>query len=293
MVHQRIKVNPLSSEGQQRQRRKKKEEKKKTARPKGNKKWGVLQFQRVWVSVCECKRREDKEVCVRGVCGVSPTGVEVRYLVLWRTERVVFFLFCSRVGRMVPEGGCQCRGLSCRWTVRSPSSIVSSSTVPGAASVLWLWNSDSGRVSAVLFASLPLACSRSLSLYVSYSLTHLLLSLCHPAPALSVSTPGSFLFFSPVLIFSCLSCFPFFYYTLCISNTLLLTFSSSGSASLSCFPLSCLGYEDGYSPSSSPSTRPPLAVLGRQLETSSARTGLRSSHKHCSQDQRGRETSRA
>lgn len=87
---------------------------------------------------------------------------------------------------MVPEGGCQCRGLSCRWTVWSPSSIVSSSTVPGAASVLWLWNSDSGRVSAVLFASLPLACSRSLSLYVSYSLTHLLLSLCHPAPALSV-----------------------------------------------------------------------------------------------------------
>lgn len=293
MVHHRIKVNPLSSEGQRRQRReKKKKRKEKNARPKGNKKWGVLQFERVWVSVCECKRREGKEVCVCGVwCQSCRSWGPVIGLVKDRENS--FFPFCSRVGRMVPEGGCQCRGLSCRWMVRSPSSIVSSSTVPGAASVLWLWNSDSGRVSAVLFASLPLACSRSLSLYVSYSLTHLLLSLCHPALALSVNACGSFLFFSPVLIFLCLSCFPFFYYTLGISNTLLLTFSSSGSASLSCFPVSRLGYEDGYSPSSSPSTRPPLAVLGRRLETSSARTGLRSSHKHCSQDQRGREASRA
>ncbi|KAK2909792.1 hypothetical protein Q8A73_007507 [Channa argus] len=51
------------------------------------------------------------------------------------------------------------------------------------------------------------------------------------------------------------------------------------------------------SSSSSTSSHPPLVLhlqfWGRRLETSSARTGLRSSHKHCYQDQRNRETSRA
>lgn len=197
---------------------------------------------------------------------------------------------------MVPEGGCQCRGLSCRWMVQSSSSIVSAPTVAVAASVLWLWSSDSGRVSAVLFASLPLACSRSLSLSVSYSLTHLLFCLCHPALALSLLL--AFFYFSLLpsssLVF--LSHFFLSYFTLHLSHAHFLLSLSQFTLSSPLFPFSRLGHKDRYPPSlssSSSTTRPPLAELGRQLETSSAHAGLRSSHKHCSQDQRGRETSRA
>lgn len=106
-------------------------------------------------------------------------------------------------------------------------------------SVLWLWSSDSGRVSAVLFASLPLACSRSLSLFVSYSLTHLLLSQCHPTLALSFSTPGFFSIFLPCPHLLLPLSFSLYYYTLCIFNI---------SPFLSRFPVSRLGHEDGYSP---------------------------------------------
>lgn len=130
--------------------------------------------------------------------------------------------------------------------------------------------------------SLP---SLSLTLSLSCSLTHSLLSPCHPALSLSLSTPVFFQLFSLALIFHS-------------SLSLIITPSASltGSSALSLpksplsslvFPSPAGGHEDGYSPaSSSSSSQPP------RLETSSAHSGLRSFHEHCFQDQRGRETNR-
>lgn len=183
----------------------------------------------------------------------------------WSCEGQSSFPFCSQLGRMVPGGCCQRR--SCRWTEQSSSSMVSA-----AASVLWLRSSDSGRVSAVLFASLPLACSRSLSLPVSYALTHVLFSLAAP----SFLTPAYFSIFLSCLplLFSPSFCL---YFSLCISSLLTFLFL--------CAPV-CSTRTDPPLPLDLPPAPLPHTELKRQLETSSARTGLSSSHKHCSQDQR-------
>lgn len=229
---------------------------------------------RVWVSVWECKREKKHEVC--GLCYQScrSWGPVLGPVKDRQSSFLLFFPFCSQPGRMVPRRGCQWRGLSCRWMEQSSSSIVSASTVAVAASVLWLWSSDSGWVSAVLFASLPLPCTRSLSLSASYSLTHLLFSLCYSALPFPTS--------------SSLSHYPFIIH--CISIMLISYFISP------CPFFFLLSRAWGKLPPSSslfPLTPLPLAALERQLETSSAHTGLRSSHKRCSPDQRGRETSRA
>lgn len=130
----------------------------------------------------------------------------------------------------------------------------------------------------------------SLTLSLPSSPTRSLICSSPRATLLSLSLFYT-LFFSLALIFLSSLSFSLYYHTLCISDRLLLTFSPCISPFLPCFPLSRLGHEDGYSPSSS--TQPLLAVLGKRLETSSAHAGLRSSHKHCFQDQRGRETNRA
>ncbi|KAK2845051.1 hypothetical protein Q5P01_011710 [Channa striata] len=120
-------------------------------------------------------------------------------------------------------------------------------------------------------------------------------SLLHP----STPAPCCSLFsFSCSIWLSChyfLSVFfhfpPFLYFFLALHPSRALTsyFLSLPSR------LFCLGHEGRFS--YFPPPPPPLVFhlqfWGRRLETSSAHTGLRSSHKHCSQDQRNRETSRA
>lgn len=115
---------------------------------------------------------------------VSPSGVEVQYLVKDRNSPFFLFLFfiCSQLGKSVPEGGCQRWGLSCRLMVPPPSRplalmlVLPLSSGCGAVTVgeyLQCWSSP------LLPPSLPpclLLLARSLSLLCSYP-RHLLSSL--------------------------------------------------------------------------------------------------------------------